>query len=137
MGVDQETEGSCSLYTIGASKSDPYCVNMKINGQDVKVEVDTGASVAVISEQTFRETLKSTPKIQPSYANLHTYTCKEIKVVRMIQVPAKYNQKATLQAIVVAGKTPNLLGRNWLEEIKLNWQQVFLITSSSSRAKQD
>ena len=54
LGQDQDY----SLYTIGASKSDPYCVKMKINGQDVKLELDTGASVTVISEQTFRETWK-------------------------------------------------------------------------------
>lgn len=58
LGQDQEVLGRYSLYTIGASKSDPYCVKMKINGQDVKLELDTGASVTVISEQTFRETLK-------------------------------------------------------------------------------
>ena len=135
---DQDLLRSYSMYTVGASKSKPYCVNIKVNGQDVKMEVDTGASVTVINEQTFRQTLKSTPKIQPSDGNLHTYTGEEIKVVGEIQVLVKYNnQKEILQAIVVAGKAPNLLGRNWLEKVKLNWQEVFSTTSSSTHENQD
>ena len=138
LGEDQDLLGSYSMYTVGASRSKPYCVNIKVNGQDVKMEVDTGASVTVINEQTFRQTLKSTPKIQPSDANLHTYTGEEIKVVGVIQVPVEYNnQKEILKAIVVAGKAPNLLGRNWLEKIKLNWQEVFSTTSSSTHVNQD
>ena len=85
------------------------------------MEVDSGASVKVTSEQTFRQTLKSTLEIQPSDVNLHTYTGQEIKVVEVIQVPVEYNnQKETLQAIFGAGKIPNSLGRNWPEKIKLN-----------------
>ena len=57
------------------------------------MEVDTGASVVVISEQTFRKTLKSRPKIQPNNANLLTYTGKEIQVVGVIQVPVEYNNQ--------------------------------------------
>ena len=57
---------------------------MNVNGQDVQMELDLRASVTVINiiiEQTFRETLKSTPNIQPSDVNLHTYAAEEIKVV--------------------------------------------------------
>ena len=54
---------------------------MNVNGQDVQMELDLRASVTVIIEQTFRETLKSTPNIQPSDVNLHTYAAEQIKVV--------------------------------------------------------
>lgn len=30
-----------------------------------------------------------------------------------------------LMAVVVAGKGPDLLGRNWLNTLKLNWIQIF------------
>ena len=88
---------------------------MKLDDKDVEMEMDRyRASVTVISEQNFRQTLKSTPEIQPSDVNLHTYR----GVVGVIQVPVECNiQKETIYAIVVAGKTPNLLGRNWLEKI--------------------
>ena len=45
------------------------------------MELDVRASVTVINEQTFRETLKSTPNIQPNDVNLHAYAAEEIKVV--------------------------------------------------------
>lgn len=138
LGKDQPQEERYSMYGIGAPKPDPFCGNIKLDGQDVTMEVDTGASVTVISEQTFRQTLKSTSKIQSSDANLHTYTGEEIRVLGTIKVPVEYNnQKTTLPAIVVAGKSANLLGRNWLKEIKLNWQQVFSTTSSKGEIKQE
>ena len=63
LGENQEVQENYSLYTIGKSKSDPYCLNMKLNGQELKIEVDTEASVTVISAQTFPQTLKPGPKI--------------------------------------------------------------------------
>ena len=134
----EEEEKRYELYNIKSSKPDPYCVNINVNGHEITMEVDTGASVTVISEQTYRQTLKSVPKIQPSDANLHTYTGEEFKVLGLIKVPVEYsNQKATLPAIVVAGKSPNLLGRNWLKEIKLNWQQIFSTSVGKTRVKQN
>ena len=134
----EEEEKGYELYNIKSSKPDPYCVNINVNGHEITMEVDTGASVTVISEQTYRQTLKSVPKIQPSDANLHTYTGEEIKVLGLIKVPVEYsNQKATLPAIVVAGKSPNLLGRNWLKYIKLNWQQIFSTSVGKTRVKQN
>ena len=72
----EEEEKDYELYNIKSSKPDPYCVNISVNGHEITMEVDTGASVTVISEQTYRQTLKSVPKIQPSDANLHIYTAR-------------------------------------------------------------
>ena len=48
-----EKQESYSLYTIRATKPDPYCVKIKVDGHDVKMEVDTGASVTVIKRTDF------------------------------------------------------------------------------------
>ena len=39
----------------------------------------------------------------------------------------------SLQVLVVAGKGPALLGRNWLEKIKLNWPIVKQLSSHNKR----
>ena len=69
---------------------------------------------------------------------IHIQVKKSKKVLGLIKVPVEYsNQKATLPAIVVAGKSPNLLGRNWLKEIKLNWQQIFSTSVGKTKVKQN
>ena len=36
-------------------------------------------------------------------------------------------QRAKLPLVVVDGDKPALLGRNWLMEIKLDWNQLFVL----------
>jgi hypothetical protein len=40
---------------------------------------------------------------------------------------AENQQKATLPLLVVGGDGPSLLGRNWLSEIRLEWEKIFSI----------
>ena len=59
---------------------------------------------------------------------LSTYTGERISVAREVMVPVKYqDQQYCLPAIVVKGPGPNLLGRDWLQVVKLNWQNIFKI----------
>ena len=125
---DQDQVERYSMYSTGTPRQDPYHVTLQLNGQAVAMEVNTGASVTVICKQTFRKMLKSTPKITPSNAKLNTYTGKEIRVLGTIKVPVQYkDQRKTLSAVVVAGKSPNLLGRNW--------HQVFATREKAERIR--
>ena len=59
---------------------------------------------------------------------LSTYTGEWISVAGEVMVPVKYqDQQYCLPAIVVKGPGPNLLGRDWLQVVKLNWQNIFKI----------
>ena len=50
-------------------------------------------------------------------------------------VPVKYeNQQRKLSALIVKGGGPNLLGRDWLEEIRLDWETIFQIASDNPRS---
>ncbi|XP_023192425.1 uncharacterized protein K02A2.6-like [Xiphophorus maculatus] len=49
----------------------------------------------------------------------------KITVVGVAQVEVRYaNQKKTLPLVVVKGTGPNLLGRGWLEKLKLKWDEI-------------
>ena len=88
------------------------------------MEVDTGASVSIMAEAMYRQLwpgrgLSATP------IKLQTYSREPIKVVGSVDVQVCYaNQTAPLTLVVVKGEGPTLLGRNWLEKIKLNWGQI-------------
>ena len=102
---------------------------MKLNSVDMEMEVDTGASVSIMSEEKFQQFQGSTSvTLQPSKAKLFTYTGEAIGVLGSTEVTVEHNQQvATLPLIVTKGTGPCLLGQNWLAKLRLDWQQIFSI----------
>ena len=85
------------------------------------MEVDTGASLSIVSEHTYNELFLVLGPLTPSNVNLVTYTGEKLKVLGSLNVQVQYNSQClTLPLLVVQGTGPSLLGRNWLERIKFN-----------------
>lgn len=93
---------------------------VKMNGKKVQMEVDTGASMLIISDSTYH-TLQMTPTnpvLQGTDVKLTTYTGENVPEVGAINVTAEYGtQVKELSILVVQGNGPSLLGRDWLREI--------------------
>ena len=71
-------------------------------------------------------------QLQPQSTRLRTYTGEEIPVLGSMNVDVKYGkQSARLPLSVVDTGGPNLIGRNWLQKFKLNWNEVYLTTTDS------
>ena len=96
--------------------------------------VDTGASVSLISQVAF-DKLQSSVTLLPlktEQIKLCTYTGEEIKVLGSTSVTVQSGEhSATLPLLVVKGNGPNLIGRNWLTELKLDWKVVHSINTNS------
>lgn len=111
-------------------------VVMQLNDTDISMEVDTGASFSVISEQTYTSLW---PKhLTPQLRHIHnppilkTYTGQPIQVVGQLTVKVTHNhQQKHLTLLVIKGKGPSLIGRDWLQHLKLDWQQLFQVHSLS------
>ena len=99
----------------------------EIDGIPITMELDTGAGVTrIISEQTWSAKLKR-PKLLISSLKQHSYPSKPLDVLGSCSVKVTVHGKtATLPLVVVKGARDgiSLLGRNWLEEIKLDWNDV-------------
>lgn len=88
------------------------------------MELDTGAGVSIISQETFNKHFKGTP-LKPSCTRLHTYTGHPVQVTGQFHVQLKYqDQSATLPLLVVEGSGPSLFGRDWLIQVKLDWKKI-------------
>ena len=112
------------IYQLGLKRVEILTVNVGMNGKNISMEVDTGASLTVISEMT----MKQIPhlEITPVAAKLRTYTGEVITPVGQADVNVKYEgQVKVLTVIATPGSGPSLLGRNWLHHIRLNWKQIF------------
>lgn len=50
-----------------------------------------------------------------------------------VHLPVVYEQQElVLPLIVVDGDGPPLLGRNWLEQLKLNWSSIFHVSKAET-----
>ena len=122
---DDEVPG-CFKVTVNSVKATPppIKVTVKLEGQPVVMEVDTGATVSIISECTYRKWLNDTP-LCPAEIQLQTYTSEPLTTLGRCSVTLQYGaQRAQGTLYVVSGEGPSLLGRDVLQKIKLNWPKI-------------
>ena len=115
-------------------------VELTVNHAPLTMELDTGASVLLVSESTYRSTwsAKHRPPLQQSDARLYTYSGELIKVLGSISVTVSYKQQTKqLSLLVVPTDGPSLFGRDWLKAIVLDWKQLNYVYSIRHRALQD
>ena len=87
-------------------------------------EVGMGAALSLVSEATFKE-LWPDRRPEGTRVRLCSYSRAVIPVLGSIDVNILYNgQGAQLPLVVVQGQGLNLLGRNWLEQIQLDWREI-------------
>ena len=115
-----------SLYRLGRPEAaDPVMVDMLLNGKSVRMEVDTGAAVTVMSRSSY-ERVGSGQPLQESNLKLKTYTGEIVSPQGVGEVNVVYqDQQSQLPITVVDGNVPNLLGRDWLGKLKLKWEELF------------
>ena len=70
-----------SLYHVSAGTAAPICAIVKVNGTNLRMEVDTGASLSLVSEATYLNLWQSNPpQLQPTEKVLSTYTSESLVV---------------------------------------------------------
>ena len=130
--TEAETTGDSGEWGMFAVNSGPESgiqVDLKVKGVTLNMILDTGASVSIISQKTWKE-LFPVVKLDKSLVMLRTYLGEKLQVLGQTKVPVEYkSQKAELPLLVVGGSGPALLGRNWLETIQLDWKEIRLLTS--------
>ena len=93
----------------------------------MQMEIDTGASVSLISKATFDKlwVRSGVPDLRPSDVLLKTYTGEPLQVCGAVDVEVTYNeQTVVLPLVVVESRGPALLGRDWLQHLKLDWTSI-------------
>ena len=127
--VQQKDEGNdYPLFHMKSSgRSNPLMVTITVDKRPVLMEVDTGAALSLVSEATFKE-LWPDRSPESTRVRLCSYSGEAIPVLGSIDVNINYNgQEAQLPLVVVQGQGPNLLGRNWLEQIQLDWKEIHFL----------
>ena len=131
--VRAESKEEYQMYHVRSPSSRPLQVTITANGKPLLMEVDTGVSVSIVSEETynFLREGQSSLELQRSSVRLQTYTGEPIAVVGSIEVPVEHKgQLVSLPLIVTQGSGPTLLGRNWLSTLELDWHTIFSVQTS-------
>ena len=118
------------MYHVDAGQAKPLYATITVNSNPFAMEVDTGASVSITSQETFKaiQNGESTLQLEESSVKLQTYTGEPIPICGSTQVQVVHNEQVlSLPLVVTQGKGPTLLGRNWLEALRLDWRTIFTI----------
>eukprot|EP00731_Ephydatia_muelleri_P037009 Em0376g4a len=132
--LDTEKTETYALYNLSSSKSRmPLVQLLTVNGTPLQMQVDTGAVVSLISESTYMRVWPQVrrPALEKSGILLRTYTGEGINVVGKICVHVQHEGQnhRSLDLLVVQGRGPSLIGRDWLSKLKINLS-LFYVGSS-------
>ena len=118
------------LFQISQEKPETaIMIPLKVNGKECSMELDTGMSVSIMSEEAWEEHFPRIP-LEKSQVKLRTYTGETLDITGQAQVEVTYeNQAAKVPLQLMKGQGPTRFGRNWLRDIKLNWGSIKQISN--------
>ena len=115
-----------NIYKLATEeKQEPYKVNVRINSNDVVMEIDTGASISIINYYTYSKSVKkSKSSLMKSNVMLRTYSGSILKARGKFEGVFEYEgQKLKHQFVVADRARPNLLCHDILNFIAIDWSQ--------------
>lgn len=115
-------------YTIKTIKSiDRKMIPVKIDGQNLKMELDTGAPCGIISVKTLRS-IKPNFRLQKTDRQFASYTHHKVNCVGRLVVNAEVGKTLRkMNLYVVEGDFDTLFGREWIAQFahEINFVELF------------
>ena len=118
---DNDNNDATCVYNV-LKNNKAIKIDVEINRVPVSFILDTGCPVTMISEVTAK---KLNLNLQQTNENLTSYTGHKIQCLGKADVDVLYEQQRySLPLLIVAGKAPSLLGRTWLQHLKIDWTSI-------------
>ena len=92
----------------------------------VKFEIHTGSGITLISEREYCMLFQNLP-LTGTKIKVRAYANEPLKVLGKLTIDVSYENKiySRLVLYVIKGSAVNLLGRNWMALMRLNWEDIF------------
>ena len=127
MGEPDEDSGEeYSVLHTHQSRFGKLLTTMVVNGKQMEMEIDTGAEITTVPEHVFHK-LFNRDRLEPTQKKLSQYDGTPLAVCGEMQAKVEYEGQVftgTALIVNVRNKYP-LLGRDWLFQVKLDWQGIF------------
>ena len=126
-----------SLYYSTSNKLRPLEVSLHVNQVDMTMKVDTGATLSVISEQTYDHLWPKelAPPLRPSPAKLRTYTGERIAVKGTIDVNVIYQKQESQLGLLVVASIANGTGLDQSVPARLEATQPHIFRTCSTHPR--
>ena len=109
-----------AMYSSNIPCQPVYCTVM-MNDMPLKLMVDTGSSVSIISTSTFNKFFASqTLKKAPSSVQLTSYTKHPIHVIGCFSASVFYVDRSTISTIYVVQNGFNIIGRDLVKSLSID-----------------
>nr|XP_061825224.1 uncharacterized protein K02A2.6-like [Nerophis lumbriciformis] len=131
-----EGEQEMSVHTLNIMKMDEdsegYWVEPMLEGHPVSMQIDTGSKASIISDGVYKKVLRHLP-LRPSDTRFKTYRGEPVPMAGMTDVVVQSNnQVRKIPIYIVKGDYPAILGRVWLEKMKLSWHTVKMVSPTAT-----
>ena len=108
---------------------------LRVAGQPLKMEVDTGSAYSVIPHHVYKKMFQK-HELQPTSVTLRIYMGELVVAEGKLRVQVKHKkQKVKLDLYVIKGGRQVLFGRDWFWEIKLDWGEIHSLKSYDGTSK--
>ncbi|KAL5506337.1 hypothetical protein EMCRGX_G007955 [Ephydatia muelleri] len=134
--TEDSSEEVHTLFHLKEKGHPPLMVAVELNNSSLRMEIDTGAAVSIISETTYTGLWSKNvrPPLLQSMVLLRTYTGEVLSVKGQVMVNAMYQDQARqLRLLVVLSNGPSLLGRDWLSALNINLQELSVLHTGGIR----
>ena len=103
-------------------------MHLDVNHRTVTFEIDTGSGLTIVSRDAYERL----------FSKYRMETCK-LNVLRQLHVNVTHENKqfSHLKTVVLKGSGVNLLGGEWLNQIRLNWNNLIRCSSHINDDQQD
>lgn len=123
-----------SLYHV-ASRADKIWVNPTINRKKVKMELDTGSALSIMTMDQYKEIFKEDPNLKETNIILKTYTDEKINPLGYAKVKVELNGQTEHLSLYILKKGSNpIFGRDWLTKLQIDWHDVKQMKSQTHAA---
>ena len=98
------TDPAYPLFNVTHTSSKSMLVTVKLNQISTNMEVDTGASVSLISKDTYDKLWPNSaaaPPLKQSSVLLRTYTGEHLEIVGSVSVDVCYKEQTTHLPLIV------------------------------------
>ena len=100
------------VHNVRKQSNEIIWVDLDVDGKPLKMELDTGSAVSIISFDLYQQKFNRLP-LHKTGLSLKTYTGENIMPVGVLKVPVNcQNQREALDLYVVKNKGPVLMGRD-------------------------
>lgn len=132
-GSSSESLSCLDLHNVTEKDRKIIWINTEVSGVDLRMELDTGSALSVISEADYKRLFPKI-KLQKTSIMLKTYTGEKVSPKGKMEVDVTYNGKTQqLELYVLKNGGPALFGREWLRRIQLDWNTIKALNVSPSR----